>query len=128
MIHLELLVFLIMGHFIADWIFQSQPTALAKAKNKTIRQMHSIIYGIVATLIATPVLITLSPSYFPAVILGVLIISHFFLDDRKLVAQLMHMKKMTDEDIKDNGWLVITLDQIIHIAIIFLIAVFAFFL
>jgi len=120
-LNVELFALLVVVHLVADWIFQSQPTALKKTTNKVVRFNHCLIYATISVL-----LLLILPAGLRVIDVGfiwcLLFMSHLLIDDRRIVKWLLIQKKMSEQDIRDNVWLVIMLDQILHLIVLLIIA------
>jgi len=118
--HMTLFVTLVLTHFVADWLFQTEYEAMNKAKGKFLNAAilkHSFIY----TLAFVPALI-----YFGAPIgwLIALFTSHLFLDRRRpVVWWIKTVKRTSEETINKLFWMVIVIDQIFHILVLVPIAI-----
>jgi len=124
---------LVLVHFIADWIFQSQKQANEKSKDLRVLLKHSSVY----TIFFIPVLVfSLNSQLFSLFwILPLLFVSHAFLDNRKfelwvfkafkgifILSGSPFYKAARSEPVPfDMGlfWvLFITIDQIYHIIVL----------
>src|SRR3989338_9869518 len=111
---------LLMAHLIGDWILQTEYQALNKMKGKFFNwalSNHCVVY----------------PAWFvPAFwcfeiswsLLSLIFSSHMFLDSRWPVVWWINKVKLTDmKTIEALFWLVIAVDQVMHILIFVPIAV-----
>jgi hypothetical protein len=110
---------LIVGHLIGDWLLQTEYQAMNKARGKFLNWAlwsHCIIYAVSVSI----------PMAFLGIKLwwGVLVFaSHLFLDRRWPVVWWIRFAKRTSEEaVKNNFWLVVTVDQVIHILILAAVA------
>ncbi len=122
MLKLDATLFIVLFVSMAyDWIVQTNWEATNKFTNWKARYVHSLIYATLSTLTLTLFgysEMTLIWTYLA------LLISHFFIDDRKLVVWLMvNVKRIPREDIPGLWWMNIGIDQWLHIIVIFIISV-----
>jgi hypothetical protein len=111
-----LFLWLLMGHFIFDWLLQTHWMSMNKSKDRLPLIVHSFIYasGVYAT--AAYYL-----SYFPApIIFALLFISHVFLDDYKFhIWWMTHIKRIPEKQARESLWMIICIDQIWHVIVLF---------
>ncbi len=111
---------LIMMHLIGDWILQTEHEAMNKMKGEFIN--HALLsHCLVYTACFVPVFL-----YFHVALSWLLLIfsSHMFLDRRwPVIWWLKHVKRVSDETIIALPWLVIAVDQVMHVLIIAFIVV-----
>jgi len=104
----EELLFLIITHFVSDWLFQPAEWAVSKATNAKHRIFHSLQYA----LFFVPVLWLLQIN-----LLWIfwIILTHFLIDDYNFVNWWnVHVKK----EKKKILWLNMVEDQILHILVL----------
>ena len=106
---------LVLAHLIGDWLLQTEHEAMNKAKghfcNFAILK-HCASY----TLTFVPFFFTFGLSL---VWLVPVFVSHWFLDRRWPVITFIHVAKRTSrETINNLFWLVIAVDQVLHILVI----------
>lgn len=120
-------------HFVADWFFQSQQEAMAKSKNAKVRAYHCGKY----TLIFLPLLYLTGMDWQKQIAsLLILFSTHFVLDTYipvMLWAKYLRLVEITDEESFKKFAstplgliLVITIDQLMHIASMLPVVVMAF--
>lgn len=113
--------YLLVAHLIGDWMLQTEFQALGKAKNGFFNASltaHCLSY----TLCFVPA-IWLTPMHYSWLLL--IFSSHMFLDRRWPVIWWIKTIKRTSEDtIKNLFWLVIAVDQVMHILVLAIIAHF----
>lgn len=111
-------IWLLMGHFIFDWLLQTHWMAMNKSKDQLPLFVHSLIYalGLYGTAAAY---LHYFPSFF---IFLVLFVSHVLLDDYKFHLWWMtHIKRIPAQQAQQSLWMIICIDQIWHIIILFCI-------
>ncbi|MBI5732582.1 DUF3307 domain-containing protein [Candidatus Jorgensenbacteria bacterium] len=111
---------LVMGHLVGDWIFQTEHQALNKAHGKFFNWPligHCLIY----TACFIPIFAWLNFSWWWLILI---FSSHMFLDRRwPVVWWIKHIKRTSDNTITNNFWLVIAVDQVMHLLIITIIVI-----
>lgn len=107
--------YMLIGHFIGDYLFQTSWMAMNKTKQWIPLVIHSLIY----TLIVTAV-VYLGYGLLPLNAIILMIGSHIILDRRTFVK--WWVKNVMKTNGKDAGWLIIMADQIFHLIILGVIA------
>ena len=112
---------LMLAHLVGDWMIQTEYQALNKAKGHWCNDAlcaHCIGY----TLCFVPVFLLYSLNWWwLALIFG----SHMFLDRRwPVIWWIRVVKRTSDETISKLFWLVVAVDQIMHLLILVPIALF----
>jgi hypothetical protein len=129
-----LFALLAFNHFVVDWIFQTHAEAMAKSHDARVRARHCLIYAI--GFIPVFLLLHLAPVE-DAAYLVILFVSHFWEDTyRPVIWWMKHLRRHPDFAGRDDieafkqiiasplgVILMITVDQIVHLAFIMLIAV-----
>lgn len=110
---MSLFDWLLVGHLVGDYLFQTRWMAEKKANEWLPLIVHSVTYSAVVTLLALPAG-GLSP---PAVVL--VFCAHLLLDRREFIN--FWAKKITRTE--NSGWLKIMLDQTWHVIVLALAAV-----
>lgn len=106
-----------------DWIFQTRSQASLKFCNWIKRAEHSLIYAAI-----TSIWVSLFgyPYWMCLWIAGVLLVTHFIIDDRCLVRWVMvGVKGIPEEELPGAWWLGIAIDQWLHLLVNTAIAVAA---
>lgn len=112
---------LVLAHLVGDWILQTEHQAMHKMNGPFFNEplcSHCLVY----TLCFIPIFWLMQINW-----LWLLLIfwSHMFLDRRwPVIWWIKHVKRTSDETIKNLFWLVIAVDQIMHILILVPIALF----
>lgn len=113
-----LFIWLVMGHFVFDWLLQTNWMAMNKKNNPFALLVHSLVYalGVTITLFfAIGAMPTLSVF---AVVFSPLFVSHVLLDSYHFhVWWCIYIKRMPPDEIP--LWMLICIDQIWHILILF---------
>jgi hypothetical protein len=136
---MNLFEMLVLVHFIADWIFQSQRQASKKHSDIVALLEHSFYYS----LFFTPLILWKFGGLWGSLVFVILFLSHALFDNRKFELWLLKKKGILiwkdaqskfypyylDEDKQqkdiDMGlfWIIlITIDQMLHIAVLAFIA------
>jgi hypothetical protein len=114
-------IFLFLSHMIGDWLIQTEHQAMNKAKGRFFNGAlfsHCLCY----TLCFVPAFWL---AHINMVWLLLVFWSHMFLDRRwPVIWWIKTMKRTSEETIKNLFWLVIAVDQVMHILIVALIAYF----
>ncbi|MEK7188160.1 MAG: DUF3307 domain-containing protein [Patescibacteria group bacterium] len=111
---------LVLAHLIGDWLFQTEYEAMNKAKGKFLNGAiikHCFTY----TLAFVPVF-----AWFGIPLWGLAVIyaTHHFLDRRWPIIWFIRTCKFTDQKTIDAlFWLVIAVDQVVHVLILAAIAI-----
>jgi len=111
--------YLLIGHLIGDFLFQTNWMAMNKAKKWGPLLVHCVVYTIMVAVIAFTGGFILP---FGAIIL--IFISHIVLDRRSFVVWWVRQIMGTDD--KKMNWLTIVVDQVFHIIILGIVAHFWF--
>lgn len=106
---MEELLFLIITHFVSDWLFQPGKWAVNKVKIFKYRFLHSVQY----TILFVPVLYLLNISLLWLIWI---FITHLFIDSYKFVN--WWNKKIRARSIETPAWVIMVQDQIMHILIL----------
>lgn len=112
----RLVIWLVLGHCLGDWWFQSSVTAKKKVNNFRILLEHSIIYSVITALCGYYVMGSLK------VFISLLIFNlgfHILLDMRWFELKWIEIF-ITKENPAD--WLIFVIDQTFHLVSIILIA------
>ncbi len=106
---------LILAHLFGDWLLQTEYEAMNKAGGRFLNAAllkHCLFY----TLSFVPVFIAFHLSWYW---LLVIFASHLFIDRRwPVVWWISVIKRTSKESINKNFWLVVAVDQVIHIFIL----------
>lgn len=104
-----------------DWIFQSDYEAVNKTHDWKPRLAHSIT---VASLTALLVCVFGYSSIISYIIFAVILLTHFLIDDRKLVRLIMLKVHQTPESsLLNKAWIMIVIDQWLHMLVNLALAV-----
>jgi hypothetical protein len=113
------LAWLLLMHFVGDYLFQTQAEALGKAEGKW---WNSAILAHCATYTACFIPVFLFYHIHPIGIVAIFF-SHWFLDRRwPVIWWREHVTRNSRESIQATFWLTIVLDQVFHITVLFAIA------
>lgn len=114
----DLVLIMVVGHFIFDWLLQTEWMALNKKDGGLALHVHSAIYaiGVYVTLLASFFVTGWFPGGGGWALLGILYVSHAILDTYQThVWWCKEVKRM-------NGsihlWMIICIDQIRHFIIL----------
>ncbi len=102
----EELLFLIITHFVSDWLFQPGKWATQKTKIFKYRFLHAIQY----TILFVPILYLLKINLLWIIWI---FITHLFIDSYKFVT--FWNNNIRNRGVKTPDWIIITQDQILHI-------------
>ncbi len=118
---MNLFEMLVITHFIGDWMFQTENEAMQKSSGKFFNQAlitHCLVY----TLSFIPVFYLMNLNWFWLLLI---FWSHMFLDRRWPVKWwIKNIMRTSDGTIEKLFWLVIVVDQIMHILVLALIVFF----
>lgn len=103
--------YLLIGHLIGDYLFQTRWMAMFKATKWVPLFVHSVVYTVSVTVIAY-----LEVGWLPVGAIALLFLSHLFLDRRIFV--VWWVKHIMRAEGKDAKWLSIMVDQIFHLIIL----------
>ena len=127
-----LFVVLAFAHFFVDWIFQSHKEAMAKSTNWKVRAVHCTVYTFGMFL---PLMLMGLGPLFLFISLGVLWLSHFFIDTyvpvflwAKYVRKMPGLSKETAKEIFSqplNLILAIVVDQLFHLTFLWVPVILA---
>lgn len=106
--------FLLVGHVIGDFLFQTNWMAREKANNFIALFVHSAVYTLFVGLAAV------LAGQFSWLALLIVLFSHMFLDNRKFV--YLWVKNINQSH--DTAWLKIAVDQCWHLIILGVVAYF----
>ena len=109
----EILTFLLLGHILGDFYFQSEFMALKKDEDIKWVIYHSIVYGIVILLFTKMISTSFNNRY-----ILILIVSHFVIDTIKYFVIRKHI-------IEKKKNYIFSIDQILHIAILMIVSYLA---
>ena len=107
--------YLLIGHFIGDFLFQTSWMAMHKASKWVPLLVHCVVYTVCVTSVAL-----LEVGLLPIEAILLLFASHIFLDRRTFVA--WWVKTIMRTEGKEAKWISIMVDQIFHLIIIGTIA------
>jgi hypothetical protein len=111
-----LFIWLLMGHFIFDWLLQTYWMSINKSKHWFPLTLHSGIYAL-GVYFTGWLALGMLPSWH---ILILLFISHYLLDDYRFhIWWLTYIKRMPAEKARETLWMIVCIDQIWHILILF---------
>ena len=110
---IELLPLVLAGHFIGDWVVQTDYQAVAKASSWVANQRHMLGYHITLGALAT---LSLGVSWPLLVLISVSWITHSFIDRRWPVRWLM--AHTGSRPFSETPWGVIAVDQALHLSIL----------
>jgi hypothetical protein len=121
LIHMDkalLFIWLLMGHFLFDWLLQTQWMSMNKSKSLLALTVHSFIYA--AGVYSTTGLFL---DRFPSLSIFVLLfISHILLDDYRFhIWWMIHVKRIPQKQARETLWMIICIDQIWHFLMLFAI-------
>ena len=105
----EVLLILIITHFVSDWLFQPGKWAVKKTKSFKYRFLHVIQY----TILFIPVFYFLEIN--PLWLIWVFS-THLFIDSYKFVE--FWNKKIRNRGAETPNWVLITQDQILHVLVL----------
>jgi hypothetical protein len=113
---------LIVSHFVADWLFQTDYEAIHKAQgsflNKAILK-HCSVYTL--CFVGAIYFWNVSFWFLPAIF-----ITHLVIDRRWPVAWwITKIKRTGSQFLKENFWFFVIIDQVFHIVILAIIAIIA---
>lgn len=106
----EILIVFLIAHVLSDFYFQCESMAIKKDNNFKYLAIHSIVYGLV-----TSVIVKLICANFDNIYLWIIIFSHFLVDGFKYI-----LKK--NNCIRKHQKNIFIIDQIIHIAILMIVS------
>lgn len=113
----DLFIYLMIGHFIFDWLFQYDWQAINKKNGGMALWSHCIVYSVGVWLMAW----VLYGHFIHGGFLAALLVSHLLLDTYKFHKWwCVNVKGMHGEI---PLWMLISIDQIWHTIVIFLVAV-----
>lgn len=107
--------YMLIGHLIGDYLFQTKWMATRKAKEWFPLLVHCMIYTV--TVIA---IVFIGYGMLPLVAIALILVSHIILDQRTFVS--WWVKHIMKTEGKEASWLFIIADQIFHLIILGAIA------
>jgi hypothetical protein len=114
--HALLFIWLLMGHFIFDWLLQTHWMSMNKSKHWLPLTVHSFIYALGVYITAWAALGGF-PTWYTLLILFV---THVLLDDYRFhIWWMTKIKRIPAEKARETLWMIICIDQIWHILILF---------
>ncbi|AXH99994.1 DUF3307 domain-containing protein [Sporosarcina sp. PTS2304] len=112
---MDLFTYLLLGHLVGDFLFQSSWMAMNKAKQWIPLLIHCIIYTATVSIAILIGGFSLSPFA-----VGILFFSHVILDKRVFV--VWWAKTFMSVTQPTGNWLIIVADQVFHLLILGIIA------
>lgn len=103
--------FLLIGHLIGDYLFQTNWMAMNKAKKWIPLLVHSCVYTLCVSIVAYFGFGGLSPLAIAFIFVG-----HVFLDRRTFVA--WWAENIMGAKAKEAAWLKIVADQVFHVIVL----------
>jgi hypothetical protein len=120
----DIFLFLLIGHFVFDWLLQTDRQAIFKSKSRSVLLEHCVLYSAgmcMFVAIGTRMLGIKSPDELLVVLF--LFVTHILLDDYSFHSWWKRkIKLMPPDRDKDTLWLTICIDQIWHIIVLFICA------
>lgn len=114
----EIFIYLLVAHFIGDWIIQTSWMAAEKSKNFLALLTHVVTYHVFTFGALYLVGIDLVDALWATLFLAV---THAFLDNRRFeIWWIRKIKKSKDEEIP--MWLLIGVDQSFHFVLFFIVS------
>jgi len=110
---------LLMAHLIGDWLLQTEWQAKNKEYNWMALVIHILIYHIIIVL-ALVIFFNFDKIMLLWIVLSMAVI-HAILDRRKSVIWLMKTLRITAER-EPSGWLLIAVDQSLHLLLLGIVA------
>lgn len=104
---------LVLSHLVGDWLLQTPYQAINKMHGSFFNRAlwtHCFLY----TLTCVPAILYFSLSYWS---IGIIFGTHLFIDRRWPIVKLLKMKSR-DPQYEPSFWLVIVVDQVVHIVIL----------
>ena len=123
------IILILIGHYIADFIFQTEKLALGKSTSKSLLFEHSLIYSIFMTFTIIAVIIVeigiLSVHFYGLFLILFFVITlilHFAVDfvSSKITKKLFEKRILYTEFPNFGAFSIIGLDQLIHCVLLFL--------
>ncbi len=106
---------MLVAHLLGDWIFQTEWQALHKAKSLAALLTHVVTYHLI--LLAVLLLQLPVNDWHPYAAVAVLAVTHAWLDRRANLAAFMRAVHIVRER-PAEGWLLMTVDQAIHVCLL----------
>jgi predicted membrane channel-forming protein YqfA (hemolysin III family) len=114
-------VILLLGHLIADFVFQTNKNSQSKIYDKGVRFYHCLTYALITTFCTTVAagisLVGIAASFF------VLFITHYFIDDYRFTKWVCKHIKQETHDGETPLFVVIMLDQLWHLIVLIGVAI-----
>lgn len=123
------IIIILIGHYIADFIFQTEDLALGKSSSKSLLFIHSLMYSVLMTFTIMGVIIVevgiLSLHFYELFLLLFFVITlilHFAVDfvTSKITKKLFEKQILYTEFPNFGAFSIIGLDQLIHYMLLFL--------
>ena len=106
---------LLIAHLVGDWLLQTEWQALNKGQNYRALFSHVGIYSVI--ILGVLVADFGFQNIFVYVVVGMLALSHAFLDRRWPVIRYMKALRLIVER-KPEPWLLMAIDQVLHIVLL----------